>query len=232
MNKKSHKKLKMSPPWDGYMNMLASFFKGDTRVRVGSCDGRRVGTIEVFDGDMYQALEQVLNKKLRFGNVVLRIDIVPANCLRGKGDVLNIKERDYTDLAALKVVLSKNPAFAKIISRKTELGNFVFCMFKPVVLMWYNDNLGSPYKQTTSVYEDAALHVFKDCGVSFATEPVREEEEDLTSITVCASMASGKWNVTGVAVKPVAEGKPFGKLLSTVKAFLDKNIIITVGEGK
>mgnify|MGYP003321061786 CR=1 FL=1 len=224
MSKKSEN-VKLSPPWDGYMNMLASFFKGDKRVRVGGCDDKRVGTIEVFDTKMYCALEQVLNKKIRFGNVTLRIRIVPANDLKAFKNTM-------TDLAALKVVLSGNPAFAKFITRKTEVGNAVFCMFKPVVLMWYNDNLGSPYKQTASVYELAAQTVFKGCGASYATEPVREEEEDLTSITVCASMASGKWNVTGVAVKPVAEGKPFGRLLETVKKFLDKNIVITVGEGK
>lgn len=59
--------------------------------------------------------------------------------------------------------------------------------------------------------------------------PVKAEE-DLTSITVCASKASGKWVVTGVAVKPVAEGKPFGKLLTLVKDFLNKNIDIVVGD--
>ena len=173
-----NKKLKLSPPWDGHMNMLASFFKGDDRVRVGGGTNNRIGaiegTIEVFDGDMYQALEQVLNKRRCFGKVVLTIDVVPANCLRGKGEVLKIKERNYTNLAALKVVLSENPAFHKFITRKIPMGNNVFCMFRPVVLMWYNDNLASPYKQTTSVYEAAAVHLFADCGVSYATEPVRE----------------------------------------------------------
>lgn len=53
-------------------------------------------------------------------------------------------------------------------------------------------------------------------------------EDDLTSITVCASKASGKWVVTGVAVKPVTEGKQFGRLLTLVKDFLNKNIDIVV----
>lgn len=158
--------VKVSPPWDGYMSMLASFFKGDKRIRVGEC-AKGVGTIEVFDTKMYAALDQVLRTKLRFGNVKLEIRLVPANGLKAYKGEMN-------DLAALKVVLSKNPAFHKIISRKTEVGNFVFVMFKPVVLMWYNDNLGSPYKQTTSVYELAAQTVFKDkIGVSYATEPAR-----------------------------------------------------------
>ena len=62
-----------------------------------------------------------------------------------------------------------------------------------------------------------------------ARVPVKAED-DLTSITVCASKASGKWVVTGVAVKPVAEGKTFGKLLTLVKDFLNKNIDIVVAD--
>ena len=57
-----------------------------------------------------------------------------------------------------------------------------------------------------------------------------QAEEDLTGITVCASKASGKWVVTGVAVKPVAEGKPFGQLLELVEDFLNKNIDIVVSD--
>ena len=162
-----NKKLKLSPPWDGHMNMLASFFKGDDRVRVGGGTNNRVGTIEVFDTKMYAALEQVLRKRLRFGNVTLTINLVPANGMKKpKGEM--------TDLAALKYVLSKNPAFAKFITRKTELGASVYCLFRPVVLMWYNDNLCSPWKQSASVYELEAQTVFKDeIGVSYATEPPR-----------------------------------------------------------
>ena len=32
---KGKKEIKLSPPWDGHMSMLASFFAGDKRVRVG-----------------------------------------------------------------------------------------------------------------------------------------------------------------------------------------------------
>lgn len=159
--------VKLSPPWDGYMSMLASFFKGDNRIRVGEC-AKGVGTIEVFDTKMYVALGQVLRTKLRFGNVKLEIRLVPANGIK------TAMKGEMTDLAALKYVLSKNPAFAKIISRKTAMGNFVYVLFKPEVLLWYNDNLASPYKQSATVYEQAALTVFVDrLGVSYATEPAR-----------------------------------------------------------
>lgn len=164
MAKKSEK-VKLSPPWDGYMSMLASFFKGDDRVRVGYCkDG--VGTIEVFDAKMYDALNQVLRTKVRFGNVQLKIDVVLAIDAKLPNAV------NMTDLAALKVVLSKNPAFSKLKSQKDGAFDFVFCIFKPVVLQWYNDNLGNPWKLSTSTFEEQADFVFKtELGVQFTTEP-------------------------------------------------------------
>ena len=158
-------KVKLSPPWDGHMSMLASFFAGDSRVKVGYCGGNSVGTIEVFDTKMYVALQQVMRQKVKLGNVTLKISIVPANGVK-------LYKDELTDLAALKEVLKGNPAFSKIKSEKGGMFDFVFCIFKPVVLQWYNDNLGNPWKLTTSTYEKQADFVFKrELGVSFTTEP-------------------------------------------------------------
>ena len=162
---KKTNKVKMSPPWDGHMSMLASFFAGDSRVKVGYCGDNNVGTIEVFDTKMYVALQQVMRQKVKFGNVTLKISIIPANSVKAfKGEM--------TDLQALKEVLKGNPAFSKIKSEKGGMFDFVFCIFKPLVIQWYNDNLGNPWKLTTSTYEKQADFVFKrELGVSFTTEP-------------------------------------------------------------
>lgn len=164
------KKLKLSPPWDGYMSMLASFFAGDKRVRVGYCEDG-VGTIEVFDQKMFDALSMVLRTKIRFGNVRLRINLVLGECVKHDR---NGKRRqiEMTDLQALKEVLRLNPAFSKIKSEKGAMFDFVFCIFKPLVIQWYNDNLGNPWKLSASTYEQQADFVFKrELGVSFTTEP-------------------------------------------------------------
>lgn len=249
MSKKSEK-VKLSPPWDAHMQMLKSFFKGDDRIEVeigtekGAVEDAKthkplkgnwvIGTVKVSDADCCIALKQALRRKVEFGNVSLAIDIIPANEDVEKAVQKKLKAgKKLMPLAALKEVLKKNPAFSKLKMSRLGDRTICFCIFKAKTLQWYNDNLGSPWKIATCTYECQADRVFaEEIGAQFCTEPVREEEEDLTSITVCASMASGKWNVTGVAVKPVAEGKPFGKLLETVKKFLDKNIVITVGEGK
>lgn len=156
--------VKLSPPWDGHMSMLASFFAGDGRVKVGYCDDTRTGTIEVLDSRMYDALSQVLRTSIRFGNVTLKLNLVP----KFEPKVCP----KMTDLEALKVVLAQNPAFSKVKVQKAAAGAFVFVLFKPVVLQWYNDNLGNPWKLTTSTHELQADRVFKrGLGVSFTTEP-------------------------------------------------------------
>lgn len=163
---KKTNKVKMSPPWDGHMSMLASFFAGDKRVRVGYCDGNSHGIIECFDSKMFDALSQIIRSKVKFGNVTLKVDVVLAAGVEPKPCP------HLTDLQALKEVLKGNPAFSKIKSEKGAMFDFVFCIFKPLVLQWYNDNLGNPWKLTTSTYEKQADFVFKrELGVSFTTEP-------------------------------------------------------------
>ena len=113
---------------------------------------------------MFDALAQVLRMKVRFGNVTLKL------ALCGKFDPKPCVQ--MTDLEALKVVLKENPAFSKLKAQKDGAFNFVFCLFKPVVLQWYNDNLGNPWKLSTSTYEEQADKVFKtELGVQFTTEP-------------------------------------------------------------
>lgn len=159
-------KVKLSPPWVGHMSMLASFFKGDKRVRIGSVEGR-TGIIEVFCNDMYQALSLVLRQKIRFGNVTLNINLVPSNGMK-------LKTKEMSDLDALKVVLKKNPAFDKIRTTKDGPMQFVTALFKPVVLQWYNDNIGNPWKLTTSIFESEANKVFKgELGICWSTSPLK-----------------------------------------------------------
>lgn len=165
MAKKSNM-VKLSPPWDGHMSMLASFFAGDNRVRVGYVGKDGVGRIEVFEPEMLDALSQVIRGKVRFGNVTLKVDVVLADGIKPEPC------KKMTDLEALKYVLKKNPAFSKIKKSSDGMFEFVFCIFKPVVLMWYNDNLGSPWKLSASTFEEQADFVFKtELGVQFTTEP-------------------------------------------------------------
>lgn len=165
MAKEKKPVIKMSPPWDGHMSKLAAFFAGDKRIRVGYCENG-VGIIECFDSKMCDALSQVIRAKVKFGNVTLKVDVVLADGVKPQPCV------QMTDLAALKYVLKENPAFSKIKAQKGGMFDFVFVIFKPVVLMWYNDDLSSPWKLSTSTYEKEADVVFKtEIGVSFTTEP-------------------------------------------------------------
>ena len=162
---KKDKKVKLSPPWHEHMAMLKAFFAGDDRIAVGDCGDDKVAFIGVKDAELLSAMNEVLAKRVRFGNAALKIEVVPANGIKEK----KVKAMSKAD--ALKTVLKGNPAFCKFMKKKTPTGFAVFALFEPFVLQWYADNIGSPWKLRTAVYEQAALRVFRNgLGVSFATE--------------------------------------------------------------
>lgn len=182
---KKQEKVKLSPPWESHMQMLKAFFKGDDRIEVvigtqeGTQKGTVVGQIRVADADCFIALGQALRQTVKFGNVTLYVVIVPANEeVEAKiGKKLKAGKK-LLPLAALKEALKKNPAFSKLKMSRLGDRSICFCVFKPAIIQWYNDNLGNPWKITSCMHECQAENVFADeIGALWCTEPVREEEE-------------------------------------------------------
>lgn len=190
MAKKSEK-VKLSPPWDAHMQMLKSFFKGDDRIEVetgtekGAVEDAKthkplkgnwvISTVKVSDADCCIALKQALRRAVKFGNVSLAVDIIPANETVEKAIQKKLKVgKKFLPLVALKEVLKKNPAFSKLKMSRLGDRTICFCIFKAVVLQWYNDNLGSPWKIATCTHEGLANAVFADeIGALFCTEPMK-----------------------------------------------------------
>lgn len=187
MNKE--KEIKLSPPWCGYMQMLKSFFKGDDRIIVedevekGVVTDAKTGkplkgnwmisSILVKDADLAIALKTALARKVTFGNVSLCIDIVPANeTIEAKVQKKVKAGKKFTPLAALKEILKKNPAFDRLVCRPFMDTRRHYCVFKPAVLQWYDDNLESIWKLTTGCHETLAVRMFAgDVGCLFCTAP-------------------------------------------------------------
>lgn len=177
---KKNKNDRLSPPWIEHMSKLAAFFAEDKRIEVSQeIDDGGKGTVYgkiFFDGDLnsYDAFNLVFNKKVEFGKVKLVINVIPAN----KNLEAKVAKRSpnrpktLTDLAALKLVLSKNPVFDRMKFSTFLDTRRCFCIFKPVVLQWYADNLCSPWKLNTGIPEVVADIVFRQgVGALFCTLP-------------------------------------------------------------
>lgn len=163
-------KVGLAAPQYCYGAMLKAFFKGDKRVSVGAVKKGKKGykvEIKVNDGDMYDALEKILKLKFNFGKIAFAIDLIPSN------KVANRTLRwDPNGVEAIECVLSFNPALKEISRRYIPMLKcyHVFAIFKPVVLQFACDNIASPWKLVSRVYEDAAREIFHDTGVSFCTD--------------------------------------------------------------
>lgn len=176
---KKTNKLNLAPPWVSHVSMLEAFFDGDPRFAFeyeGEVAGKKSAVrakVLVNDADTAIALGQVLATKVKLGNVTLELVVTPANeaVLASVNKKLKLNKK-FTDVAALKKVLEANPKFDKLVSRPFMDTRRTFCVFKPVVIQWSADNIGSPWKLISDCMEYVADSVFKnELGVLFCTAP-------------------------------------------------------------
>lgn len=171
MSKKTNnKKVGLSAPWYERKQMVKAFFKGDERFDV-KIDNETDMTIGVATEDLASALKEVFVMKFDDGEIKQKVNIVPLNVSAKKGK--KAKGKCWTTLAALKEVLKDNPAFLKLRTARFFDKPFVQCIFKPVVMSWYADNIGCPWKTNSSIHEFVANGIFnKKVHVRFVTKPV------------------------------------------------------------
>lgn len=166
-------KLKLSPPWITYCHKVKKLFENDkdvlrieadeafaeyTNVREETDETRPF--LRIFVGDPYKAdaIAKLLPEEKKFGNVTLKICVIPAYK----------KEDPYV---LLKTAFRNNPIVEKIghlnVPGREPMD---YVMFKPEVVQFYNDNLSDPYGNETTLYQTIASEVLKQpLGVFFCT---------------------------------------------------------------
>lgn len=171
MSKKTNnKKAGLSAPWYERKQMVKAFFKGDERFDV-KIDDEKDMTIGVATEDLGDALKEVFKSKFTDGNVTQNVKIVPLNASAKKGK--KAKGKCWTTLAALKEVLKSNPAFYKLRTARIGDQAFTQCLFNAVVMSWYADNIGNPWRTNSSIHEVVAEAIFNNkVQVVWGTKPV------------------------------------------------------------
>lgn len=170
--KKQDNTLKLSAPWHERKQMVKAFLKGDDRFEVKIDDSKDM-TIAAKTEDLGNALKAVLIPTFKDGNVKQNVVIVTMNATAAKKGKKGVKGKCWEPLAALKEVLKKNPAFLKLRTARIGDRAFTQCIFKPVVMSWYADNIGNPWKTNSSIHEFVASAIFnRDVHVVWATKPV------------------------------------------------------------
>lgn len=165
-------RMKISPPWVTFINMLIAQFDGDPQIACNVDYSASDPSIALAcnNGDKVAALQKLLPTDQWYGGVTLRISI--------DGPVSN---RAFTSKKELfEVAFEKNPAFAYAVSPANEgyhYIDFTYVVFKNCVVQFFNDNLDDPHGVVSMLYQDIAKEVFYEAGltgVSYCTDVERK----------------------------------------------------------
>ena len=152
-------KLDLSTPWMNYARMIYAMFGKDPEITVTYDQDENHIKLLVDNQAKADALTKILPEAEVFGNVTVKISIVPSN-----------KELSTADI--YRQAFSGNPAFVDVLSSLNPYApQFTYILFKNKLVQYFNDQLNHPDGIKTITYEDIARNIFENSeGVFFVTE--------------------------------------------------------------
>lgn len=140
--------LKLGTPWAIYAARVEALFAGDEAVHV-DYDGEAMRLILRVDGAAKaEAIERILPQEMRYGNVVLGIEVVPSN--HGK-----------TDAECFRAAFDGNPALRDVADGYGPMGDIAFALFAPETVQLREDDISEFGGVTTITVAELAESVLK-----------------------------------------------------------------------
>lgn len=149
-------------PWVEYYRELEALFAQDKEVKVVFDDEAKEVKLLVDNGRKADALAKLLPAEQTFGNVTLKVAVVPSN-------------EEETTVQLLEDAFHNNPALVCTMSVPTPFGDIVdYAVFEGRVVQYKADNMADPYGTKSTLYQDIARDVFGERAAAFfCTEPVQ-----------------------------------------------------------
>lgn len=146
--KKGYKKMaKLSPPWITYYRKIEALFEQDPQVKVVVDETSLNIKLYVESAVKAEAIEKLLPKEKEFGNVTVTTTVIPAN------------EQKLSTL--FKTAFDGNPALCDVKTVSSPLmGEASYVIFQKKVVQFFNDDLGDPNGNMSTLYQDIADDVF------------------------------------------------------------------------
>ena len=159
-------RLKLSPPWIEFYEKVNLLFEQDPSVSVVYDEDEMEIRLYVEDADAATALTYLLPSEKTFGNVVLKLTVIPANDQQIYATGFKANNADL-----IKAALKNNEAvsFIKSIEGGMEF-NATYVVFENRVVQYFDDNLSKYRGIVSTLYENIARDVFEVIdGVFFCT---------------------------------------------------------------
>ncbi len=164
-------RLKISPPWITYVNMVNALFEHDPEVQLLYDNNDKVVELHVEDPTKAYAIDRLLPDVVEYGNISLDVKVIPGN----KTPRNEIPEDDIniTNDWLFNIAFEDNPVFAytKTISGIFN-NNLTYVVFKNRVVQFFNDNLNDIHGLVSTLYQEIAHEVFSEEleGVCYCTD--------------------------------------------------------------
>jgi len=154
-------KLKLSSPWDIYYKQIEALFGEDPAVTVVLDEEEYELKLYVEGATKAEAIEQLLPSKKEFGNVTLKITVIPSNA------------SDMSRVALIEKAFEGNPALVDILSGEILSNPVNYVIFEKEVVQFFNDDLSAVGGICSTLYQDLAKEIFGEKeGVYFCTDTV------------------------------------------------------------
>ena len=156
--------IKMVSPWVEYYKKIKSLFAQDQNIKVKYDESSNTVKIFVEDQEKADALTQLLPNRKEFGNVVVNIDVIPAN--KVETPKIDLFRKAFDGNGAL--------SYIETVSGISS-NDFNFVVFQPEIVQYYNDDLSDINGLRSTLYQDIAKEVFGEReGIYFCTDKVDE----------------------------------------------------------
>ena len=154
--------INLSAPWVNYYHELEMLFCGDPEISMEFIEKDYTIRLFVDNERKAAALDQLLMNEVSFGNVILHVVVIHPN-------------REKTIGELFEEAFEKNPAMNHVKRKAMPDGQeFQYILFQNRVVQYFNDDLGDPYGNRSTLYQDIAKDVFKEnAGVFFCTDTRR-----------------------------------------------------------
>jgi hypothetical protein len=151
-------KLNISPPWITYYHEIEAMFKEDPEIKVRFDEDNHEVKMFVDNTDKAYALAVLLPPEKEFGNVKVKVTVIPSN----------ISEENDTKL--LQRAFKGNPVLSYIREAAGPLGMFNYVVFRNEVVQFFNDDISDAHGVMSTLYEDIAMDLFNVDGAYFCTD--------------------------------------------------------------
>ena len=159
------KKTELSPPWQTFFSKLDAMFGLDPEIKTVFDEDNMIAKLIVDNPAKVEALAKLLPSEKVYGNVRLKISVIPSEKARGVAQLY-------------KTVFNGNPVFENAVDIDLDgAPKLSYVIFKAKIIQYFNDNIADAYGNTTTLCQEIAKEIFPQKeGVYYCTENIRPGE--------------------------------------------------------